>query len=333
MTTRKLLDVSALPHGPRDPMAGPPPRRPGSVRRTTTIDKRRGAPGAPLEMEARGRDLLTRHDGSTLVTDQAAFRATVSPTGTLSAIEADPPEPGLAALVGAHVSRGFRAKADQAVPHHRAAGSVLHQLLDDVPMAALISNYGWSREADDFELPPDAAGRLTDLCAGWAAGGTMLDALGRTGVFPIPVGPPAPDLTTTGDPLAWHEVEALVPRSVRRWRRLDLVLDDPLVVDVHYRDCHLGADEPEDVLHEYVLAATIDPTTLRVLSSTATPRVLPWPECPGALASAARIVGRPVADLREQVLADLTGTSTCTHLNDVLRSLAGVTALVRAARR
>jgi hypothetical protein len=331
--TRKLLDVSTLPHGPRDPMVAPPPRRPGSVRRTTTIDKRRGAPGAPLDMEARGRDLLTRHDGSTVVTDAAVFRATVSATGTISAIEADPPEPALAGLVGAHVSRGFRAKVDVIVPHHREAGSVLHQLLDDVPMAALISNYGWSREADDFELSPDVAGRLTDLCAGWEAGGTMLDVLGRTGVFPIPVGPTAPDLTATGDPLAWHAVEPLVPRSVRRWRRLDLLLDAPLVLDVHYRDCHLGAEEPEDVLHEYQLSATVDPTTLCVLTSVATPRVLPWPECPGALASAARIVGLPVADLRERVLAELTGTSTCTHLNDLLRSLAGVPTLVRAATR
>jgi hypothetical protein len=31
------------------------------------------------------------------------------------------------------------------------------------------------------------------------------------------------------------------------------------------------------------------------------------------------------------VAADLRGTSTCTHLNDVLRSLAGVSALVGAA--
>ena len=28
---------------------------------------------------------------------------------------------------------------DEAVPHHREAATVLHQLLDDVPMAALIT--------------------------------------------------------------------------------------------------------------------------------------------------------------------------------------------------
>ena len=43
-----------------------------------------------------------------------------------------------------------------------------------------------------------------------------------------------------------------------------------------------------------------------------------------------RIVGEPVGSLRRKVHAELTGTTTCTHLNDVLRSLAGVAALARS---
>jgi hypothetical protein len=256
----------------------------------------------------------------------------VDVSGTLLAIEGDPPEPGLAALVGGHVSRGFRARVDAAVPHHRDAGSVLHQLLDDVPMAALISGYGSSREQPEFTLPPEAGERLTDLCAGWAAGATMLGALSRTGLFPIPIGPPAPDLATPDDPLAWHDLPPMERRSVRRRRRLDLLEGDPLALDVHFRDSHLGADDPEDVLHEYVLAAAVRPGDLVVLASAATARVLPWPECPGALDSAGRVVGQPVDGLRALVASEFTGTSTCTHLNDVLRSLAGVTALAEALR-
>ena len=86
------------------------------------------------------------------------------------------------------------------------------------------------------------------------------------------------------------------------------------------------------MLHEYRLAVTVDPGTLVVGSSTAIARVLPWPECPGALASADRIVGKAVTVLRPLVATRFTGTSTCTHLNDSLRSLAGVQALVAALR-
>ena len=81
------------------------------------------------------------------------------------------------------------------------------------------------------------------------------------------------------------------------------------------------------------MAGTVDPQTLKVLSSEATVRVLPWPECPGALGSAGRIVGEPVANLRRLVGADFKGTGTCTPLNDVLRSIAGVVSLAKDVDR
>lgn len=174
---------------------------------------------------------------------------------------------------------------------------------------------------------------MTDLCSGWRAGGTMLHTMEETGVFPIPVGPPAPPLVAEDDPLGWHELPPMAPRSIRRCRRLDLVDGDPYDLQVHFRDSHMEADGvTEDVLHEYVVDATVEPGTLVVLSSEATVRVLPWPECPGAVASAGRVVGEPVAVLRPKVALRFTGTSTCTHLNDVLRSFAGVTALAAALR-
>lgn len=45
-------------------------------------------------------------------------------------------------------------------------------------------------------------------------------------------------------------------------------------------------------------------------------------------ASASRLTGTPVADARKMVWTDLQGTSTRTHLNDMLRSLVGVPELV-----
>jgi hypothetical protein len=328
--TRRPLAVVALPQGPRDPVASTPPRPPGSVRRTTTIDQRRGEPGQPQEVVACGRDLRTLADGTSGVVDQVSLHAVVDGLGTVTAIESDPPEPRLGALVGGHVSKGLRARVDELLPDHADAATVLHQLLDDLPMATLISGYGAAREREDWVLPPQAAERMTDLCAGWADGATMLAVLERSDIFPIPIGPPAPDLQPADDPLAWHALPPMAPRSVRRRRRLDLVAGEPLVLDVHFRDSHLGADGLEDVLHEYALAATLDPGILTVRAATPTAHVLPWPECPGALASAARIVGAPVRTLRQTVATDFRGTATCTHLNDVLRSVAGVSALAAA---
>ena len=57
---------------------------------------------------------------------------------------------------------------------------------------------------------------------------------------------------------------------------------------------------------------------------------LPWPECPAAAASASRLGGQPVANLRDVVRQEFTGITTCTHLNDLLRSLADVATLADA---
>jgi Protein of unknown function (DUF2889) len=322
---KRSILMASLPHGPQDPVTATPRRVAGSVRRSTNIDQHRGD---RFEILAAGRDLRTATDGTTTVLDEVRLHAVLDVAGTITAIESDPPEPALAKLIGTNNQRGFRAAADEAVPQHGEAATVLHQLLDDVPMAALINGYGWTRElGDDFDLPTESADRLRDRCAGWVNDGVMLGAMDETGIFPIPLGPDAPDLDDTDDPLAWHEMEPMVPKSVRRRRRLDVIDGDPLAVDVHFRDSHLAADAAEDILHEYTLQATVDPKTLVVLGCEAQARTLPWPECPNALASAGRIAGEPIASLRTKVHADFRGTTTCTHLNDVLRSLAGISAL------
>jgi hypothetical protein len=101
---------------------------------------------------------------------------------------------------------------------------------------------------------------------------------------------------------------------MRRRRRLDLT--PGYEVDVHFRDSHMDEAYAESVVYEY-----------SVTGMAARARVLPWMECPGAVASATRLVGMPAAELRGWVRRELTGATTCTHLNDTLRSLADVTAL------
>jgi hypothetical protein len=60
--------------------------------------------------------------------------------------------------------------------------------------------------------------------------------------------------------------------------------------------------------------------------------VLPWPECPAAAASAGRLVGHPVTDIRGVVRQDLRGVTTCTHLNDLLRSMGDIGAMTATLR-
>lgn len=50
------------------------------------------------------------------------------------------------------------------------------------------------------------------------------------------------------------------------------------------------------------------------------------------VANVGRMVGTPLTDLRTAVLEQLKGIDGCTHLNDVLRSLAEVPVLVRPCR-
>jgi hypothetical protein len=115
---------------------------------------------------------------------------------------------------------------------------------------------------------------------------------------------------------------------MRRARRLDLAPDGRF--DVHFRDSHL-ADEGEIVLHEYAVAGRVAGGAIVEIEPQA--RVLPWTECPAALASAQRVVGVALDDLPAVVRADFRGTSTCTHLNDTLRSLADLGVLATWAGR
>jgi len=118
---------------------------------------------------------------------------------------------------------------------------------------------------------------------------------------------------------------------MRRRRLIDVAASGPMLhVSAMFRDTHVDQAGDETVLHEYELEMEVETETMVVRSCRATPRTLPWPECPAAGASARRLEGHPVDELRTLVRTDFRGTSTCTHLNDLLRSLGDVTVLVRA---
>ncbi len=335
--------------GPHDPAATTPARRPGSIRRTSSIDTfRPDGIWGDLDIIARARDLRTdRVDPATVVSETELRLRLDGATRTISSIASVPDVDGLDPLIGMAVGPGFRAKLNGVMPDERLSGSLLYLLLDDLPGATLVSGYAMQRaglfDEPDSPAPPGPARRpaavlataqlaAADLCAGWARDSAMMVTIRTEGVIPTPMGPPAPTLEPVGDPAAWHTMGPLVPHAMRRRRRLDVLAPgdpaDQYRVDVHFRDSHVDAEGSETVLHEYSVDGAVDGVEGRVVDMVARAHVLPWTECPGALASAGRLAGMSLAGLRSQVRRELTGTSTCTHLNDMLRSLSDVPVLV-----
>jgi Protein of unknown function (DUF2889) len=325
-------------HGIHEPASGTPPRLPGSVRRTTTIDMLRPAgPHGPLELTAHGRDLLTGSDSDGRALASASCRAVIDFLGgrLLEELSTTPPRP-LDGLLGTRVSSGFRGLVDATDPALSTDDTLLYQLLDDFPVATLISGHAVAAAFQPGQELPAMAGRpgfMPDLCAGWATGGTIMNGIDTNGRPPVVTGPDAPSLGDEADPGGWHATARLAPGSMRRARRIDVRplpgTTAPAVVDAMFRDSYVLPDGTETIIHEYTLTAGIDDGA--VTTCEARPRVLPWVECPAAAASAVRLAGQPLRTLRSHVRASFTGTSTCTHLNDMLRALADVPALLELA--
>jgi hypothetical protein len=248
------------------------------------------------------------------VVASASVDATLDRMHTLVSLSTTPGDERAGALVGLTVGRGFRGAVDDLLSSPADAASPLYLLLDDLPVATLISGYALLYRNDPSMRAVDASRLQADLCAGWATDGTMLAGFRSSGRIPVPMGPPA--VADAGLP----------PGAMRRERVVEV--DDTGAVSAMFRDTHVDLDGHATVLHEYALNATVDRSTLVLSDVAARPVVLPWPECPAAAASAGRLDGHAAGELRDLVRREFKGTSTCTHLNDLLRSLADVRVLV-----
>jgi len=320
-------------HGTHEPTSGTPERTPGSIRRTATTDMLRpdGLSG-PLLLLGRARDLVTAADGTGRVVAEASTRVRVNFTGgrTVEEIATEPDRPALAAVMGVRASSGFRAAALAADPALPEENGLLNLLVDDIPVTTLVSGHAWGAGTPVERRLPVVTMRshlIADQCAGFASDATIMTEVGRTGLPPLVTGPAALPLVDD-DPDGWHPTDPLPPHGMRRARRLDVRPGTPTVVDILFRDSYVRPDGLETVIHEYTVAMEVDPAAGVVLACEATPRVLPWVECPAAALSARRLAGQPLAGLRQHVRETFGGTSTCTHLNDTLRSLEDVSALL-----
>jgi hypothetical protein len=313
--------VTRVAHALAEPLTDLPARRAGSIRRTSSVDMTASDDGGGT-LELLG---LAADPGRT-----ASCRAVVE-TGTgagrrLLSLDLSPAVAGSDALLGRAVARGFRGVVDGLCE----PGTLPWVLLSELPVATLLSGYA-SLYTGLLPSPlPDSfvAGLPVDICAGWAAPASFVVEIRSTRQMPTPAGPVSPgDDMTRGDgdgdgaggtDRAWHEMPALTSGAMRRQR---LIQRDGDEVWAMFRDSYAQPDGIVSILHEYSVRASLTPDGERIATCVATPRVLPWAECPSAAASAPRLVGRRVADLRGLVKDELVGTSTCTHLNDLLASL------------
>jgi hypothetical protein len=310
-----MSSIDAVP-GPRDPAPSTPTLTAGGVRRTTTLDMTRpDGLGGRVVADVRGQD---RQDDDVLA--RLALTIDIDPVGTVTGGD-------VATLVGATMRGGYGRHLAEAFGDEATRRSLRYSALEDLGGAFLVSGYAPLR-GGEYTFEPEVvrtmASAQADICSGWATGTPLLESL-RVGVNLVPMGPPAPAIDR-----GWHDLASMSPGTVRRRRRLDVVRDgEAIAATSHFRDSHAG-DDGETVLHEYLVEARIDGDG-RVVSIDVDPRVLPWRECPGAVASAQQVVGVTLDELTRRVRAELVGPATCTHLSSTLRGLADVAALVRMA--
>jgi hypothetical protein len=320
------------------PLLRLPGRRPGSVRRTSSLAI---APAGEWEngtiVEGVARDSAAGGDGAVTALRTASVTATLDAGSRLTAAGGDLPAGVLAGLVGKSPTSGFRKELARLAAAGLDPDSPQAAILDDLPTVRLISGY-----ARLMELPPPVvdgrtAAPVLNVCRGWAAEGTA-SRLAASGHSVITGTPPAPafaellsDSGSGGADASFPE-PPLRPRSMRRRRVLDLVrAGRDLEVYQYFRDSHVDADGAEGSLHEYVMTARLSAGDLVLREISVEPRALPFPECQLAAPNAQLLVGVPAAGIEGSVRSALGGTMGCTHLNDVLRFLRFAAALAAAA--
>jgi hypothetical protein len=337
--------VSAMTFPPRDPAPAPPPRRGGSVRRTSTLLMTwPDGLGGGLHLDGRCRDLLTNAvTRASTVLAAADLEVHTGAERNIISIASDPPHAGLERLVGRKGGGGLRAAIAEELADQVERGTPLHLLLDDLAGSTLIAGFAllrWAEHipgfAERMRSERTQAGRrrsMEGICAGFAPGASSLLSDGT----PARVGENVarvPPLAAADDPDGWHELDDHPPMAMRRARRIDVWADGgELGIDAMFRDSCWDPDGSEVAVHEYQLLAAADRGTGTLTSVTARPRVLPYAECPAAAPNASWLTGTPLRALRSEVLRRIRGTDCCTHLNDALRSLAEVPVLAAALPR
>lgn len=259
--------------------------------------------------------LLSTVDTTLAIDDDMAVIRLTTPVGDLG-------------LVGRSAGRGFRAALDP-LRHGTPVERLLRRLLWDVPILAQVAGQTALLDHDAARADLVLDRRGTDQCAGWRADGQMIHQIDRNGgVLVMPLGPRR-QATSIAAP--WLPgLRPLAPMATRRSRVLEYgPALGPGRVGVLARFCDSYADPDAEhrALHEWSVRTDYAPADGRFGTVSVSAGRLPWVECPLAGTSAARLDGLTPAEVDEALGSGFGGISTCTHLNDTLRSLVDITDL------
>jgi Protein of unknown function (DUF2889) len=317
----------------RNPIGPAPLRRPGSTRRTSSIDSSwpEGF-GKPVLMQGHARDVLTPADGGApVVLEEDRYSILVSPERVILSITVTPDRPHAQRLVGIRAGGQSRSAITEIMSEDREKGTPLFLILDDFAGASLVAGWVWSNWIDNWAEQMQKAtadgklgkrGSMEGVCTGFSPGSSALQR--ESGAPADQSSTVVPSLIHPDDPDGWHTLAVQEGVGMRRARRIDVWREGgELAIDVGFQDSGTQRDSEERVaIHEYHVRASTKAGAVSSLKID--PRILPFRECPGAAANAQRMLGTPLCDLRAKVLETLPGTLGCTHLNDVLRSMAEV---------
>ncbi|MCB2051036.1 MAG: DUF2889 domain-containing protein [Novosphingobium sp.] len=337
MATRGLdLSGNALPSFDApisEPSGVSPLRRPGSVRRTMTIDATWPGGGQGVgRFTGVCRDVFTDLSGGAPQEIEKASIEVMVRDRLLEQASCVPAHPAIGQLVGARAGGQSRSVIGAALPEEKRRAAPLYLLLDDLAGASLVAQWAWALNSPiwehlgEEERKAKRAG-MVGVCMGLRPGS---DAMGPDGV-PMDgrntseVGP----LINPHDPDGWHPLQEYDELNFRRARRIDVWREgDLLHINSFFQDsaCEPGMKNRLAV-HEYLIEATVDWHSGCLLDISARPGTLPYADCRAAPVNLTHLIGEPLAGFREKVLLTLPRTAGCTHLNDMMRALAEVPAL------
>jgi hypothetical protein len=310
------------------------------MRRTSAIDMTwPEGRGNTMHFHGVARDIFTREAGcSPEVICQDEMTAKIAQDRTILAIEALPPRPDIGKLVGVRGGGKLRQELNEVLPGEQRRGSPLYLLVDDISGTSLIAGWAWSRWPDydyrseeDMRRVDEMRARMEGICIGFRPGSSALST--EVGSSRHHRASPVVPLPHPEDPDGWHNLTIHSEVSMRRARRIDVWLNGDICIEVAFQDSASAPEGGRIAVHEYSLQVRAHPHTMVINDIEARPHVLPYPECPAAINNVSRMVGKPLGELRAIVLEELPRIHGCTHLNDAMRSMAEVPALVGKLRR
>jgi hypothetical protein len=312
------------------------PRSAGSARRTTTVEVSwPQGPDGLMRFDGIGRDLVTDVGDTGIVTDYVELQVDIDPAERRVVALRSSKTDGSAGVIGQRLGRELRGAIERSMSDQLDREAVVIQLLDDLVGAWIVSGVALTTWGVNSPGPPLRTVRgdrkqMAGICLGFAPGSSGLAADG--GYAERINTPDVAPLVVLSDPLAWHIAPYSSGMSLRRARRIDVTTGSEIVIDSMFQDSSTTPIGGRIGIHEYAVNARASAASWELTAISATPRILPYGECPLAAAGITSLVGTRLPDLRDRVLSQLAGVSGCTHLNDAVRALSGAGQLADSAR-